>query len=57
MASAAYLLLRKDVDETEMDEIYLADQRRTYDLPPLKSDADGIPQIQLLSPLDDTEHT
>jgi hypothetical protein len=57
MASAAYLLLRKDVDETEMDEIYLADQRRTYDLPQLKSDADGIPQIQPLSPLDDTEQT
>ncbi len=52
MASAIYLLLRRDVDETEMDEIYLVDERRTYDLPPLKSDADGIPQVQPLSSSD-----
>ena len=48
MASAIYLLLRRDVDETEMDEVYLVDERRTYDLPPLQSDADGIPQVQPL---------
>ena len=48
MASSIYLLLRKDVDEMEMDEIYLIDERRTYDLPPLESDKDGIPQIQPL---------
>ena len=46
MASAIYLLLRKDVDETETDEIYVVDEKRTYDLPPLKSDENGIPQIQ-----------
>ena len=49
MATAIYLLLRRDVDETEMDEVYLVDERRTYDLPPLQSDADGIPQVQPLS--------
>lgn len=54
MASAVYLLLRKDVDQTEMDEIYLIDERRTYDLPPLQSDEHGIPQVQPL-PLDDVE--
>lgn len=46
MASAIYLLLRRDVDETEMDEVYLVDEKRTYDLPPLKSDEHGIPQVQ-----------
>lgn len=46
MSSAIYLLLRKDVDETEMDEIFVADEQRTYDLPPLKSDEMGIPQVQ-----------
>lgn len=48
MATAIYLLLRRDVDETEMDEVYLVDERRTYDLPPLQSDSDGIPQVQPL---------
>ncbi len=45
MASAVYLLLRKDVDETEMDEIFIDDQKRTYELPPLQSDENGIPQV------------
>ena len=48
MASAIYLLLRKDVDEMEMDEIYIVDERRTYQLPALKSDESGIPQVQSL---------
>lgn len=51
MASAIYLLLRHDVDETEMDEIYQVDERRTYDLPPLVSDENGIPQIQTPQPI------
>ena len=46
MASAIYLLLRKDADETEMDEIYIVDEKRTYELPPLQSDENGIPQVQ-----------
>ncbi len=50
MASAVYLLLRRDVDEVELDEIYLDDESRSYELPPLKSDEHGIPQIQ---PLDE----
>jgi hypothetical protein len=45
MAGAIYLLLRKDVDETEMDEVFLVDEKKTYDLPPLKSDENGIPQV------------
>ena len=35
LSSAVYLLLRKDVDQTEMDEIFLIDEKRTYTLPPL----------------------
>lgn len=53
MAGAIYLLLRRDVDETETDEVFLVDERRTYDLPPLQSDENGIPQIQEPVPVDD----
>jgi hypothetical protein len=51
MAAAVYLLLRKDVDETEMDEIFLSEEKRTYELPPLQSDEQGIPQIQDPTPV------
>ena len=51
MTSAVYLLLRKDVDDTEMDEIYIVDEKRTYELPPLKSDASGVPQVQKPTPV------
>jgi len=54
MASAIYLLLRKDVDDTEMDEIYIVDERRTYELPPLKSDENGVPQVQTPTPTDES---
>ncbi len=53
MASAVYLLLRKDVDDTEMDEIYIVDEKRTYELPPLKSDESGVPQVQTPTPVED----
>jgi hypothetical protein len=29
-----------------MDEVYQVDEKRTYELPPLKSDENGIPQVQ-----------
>lgn len=54
MASSIYLLLRLDVDETEMDEIYIADETRTYELPPLRSDENGIPQVQDLVAVDES---
>lgn len=54
MAAAIYLLLRKDIDETEMDEIFIEDEKRTYGLPPLKSDENGIPQVQEPTPIDDS---
>ena len=55
MASAVYLVLRFDVDETEMDEIFLVDEKRTYQLPPLKTDSNGIPQIQKTAPAESNE--
>jgi hypothetical protein len=39
MATAIYLLLRRDVDETELDEVYVTDDQRTYDLPSLATTA------------------
>lgn len=58
MASAVYLLLRKDVDEAEMDEITLQDEKRTYQLPPLRSDENGIPTVQQPEPhLPESEET
>ena len=50
MASAIYLLLRKDVDDTEIDEISIVNQQRSYELPPLKTDENGIPQVQKPTP-------
>jgi hypothetical protein len=48
-AAAIYLLLRKDVDDTEMDEVFIEQEARTYELPPLKTDEQGIPQVQPLN--------
>jgi hypothetical protein len=50
LASAVYLLLRHDVDETEMDEIFLSERTRSFDLPPLQADDRGIPVIRPLDP-------
>jgi hypothetical protein len=52
MAAAIYLLLRRDVDEIELDEVFVDEDSRTMELPPLRADANGIPQIQ---PLDENE--
>ncbi|MGI9516862.1 MAG: hypothetical protein ACR2NP_07460 [Pirellulaceae bacterium] len=45
VAAAMYVLLRKDLDDAEMDEIFLVDERRAYELPPLKDDESGVPQV------------
>ncbi|MCH5376583.1 MAG: hypothetical protein JJ992_21650, partial [Planctomycetes bacterium] len=36
MSAAVYLLLRRDVDETEFDEVYIENEDRRYELPELK---------------------
>lgn len=41
--TAIYLLLRKDVDHTELDDLYSDGDVEPYDLPPLSSDARGVP--------------
>lgn len=44
-ATAIYFLLRRDVDATEMDEVYLEDETQTFGLPPVKTDTAGAPVI------------
>lgn len=44
-STAIYLLLRRETDHTEMDEVYLEEQETSFGLPPLKSDTAGVPVI------------
>lgn len=44
-ASAMYLLLRREVDHTETDEVYLDDEVDDYGLPPLEDDERGVPGV------------
>ncbi|HLA85139.1 MAG TPA: hypothetical protein VJL29_10120 [Thermoguttaceae bacterium] len=46
-ASAIYLLLRRGVDATEMDEIYVEDERagEVYGLPKIETDEQGAPIV------------
>ena len=44
-ATGIYLVLRRDVDHTETDEIYLDDDSESYGLPPLKDDESGVPHV------------
>jgi hypothetical protein len=41
-----YLLLRRDVDSTDMDEIALEEEDETHGLPPLTTEDNGIPQFE-----------
>ncbi len=47
-AGCIYLLLRRDVDATEMDEVYLdADATEpSYGLPPVRYDESGAPEVE-----------
>lgn len=42
-STAIYLLLRRDVDATEMDEVFLEDADDAAPLPTIKTDASGAP--------------
>jgi len=46
-ATAIYLLLRRNVDATEMDEVFLDEdgQQQTFGLPPITTDAAGAPVV------------
>ncbi len=41
-ATMIYLLLRRDEDQTEIDEVYLEEEQETYGMPPLRTDAAGV---------------
>lgn len=47
-STAIYLLLRRDADATEMDEVFLDEDasEQTYGLPPLKTDEAGAPVVE-----------
>ena len=45
LAAAVYLLLRFDVDEMELDQVFVGDEGRSYDLPSLATQPDGVPQL------------
>jgi len=44
-ACAIYLLMRRDVDATEMDEVHLDEQDEQYHLPRLDADEAGVPGV------------
>ncbi len=46
-AGAAYLLLRRDSDQIEFDNVYLEDEPTRYGLPPLTIDAAGVPGVDV----------
>jgi hypothetical protein len=58
-AAAIYLLLRRDVDATEMDEVYLdADEsEQTFDLPKVITDPAGAPVVEDSSNSENPETT
>ncbi len=49
-ATAIYFLLRLQVDATEFDEVAMPKVDESYGLPPLKTDAAGVPQAADLPP-------
>ena len=44
-STAIYLVLRRDVDQTDFDEVFVEDDQHRYSLPPLKANADGVPGV------------
>ncbi len=42
---AIYLLLRRDVDQTEMDEVFVEDEEEQAPLPTIRPDSAGAPQV------------
>lgn len=49
-ATAIYLLLRRREDQTELTEVYLDDEGDPHGLPPLTTDASGVPEVVDLPP-------
>jgi hypothetical protein len=53
--TAIYFLLRRDADATEMDEVFLGDERLAEGLPPVTSDAAGAPVLESREPANEAE--
>ena len=45
VSTAIYLVLRRDVDRTDFDDVYVEDDQDQDSLPPLKPNADGVPGV------------
>jgi len=43
--TAVYLLMRLRVDATELDEAYMPDEEQAFGMPPLTTDAAGVPKV------------
>jgi hypothetical protein len=43
--SAIYLLLRREVDQTDFDEVYIPEGLASYALPELRPGPDGVPEV------------
>lgn len=56
-ASAIYLLLRREVDQTDFDEIYMPEDAGRYSLPPLRPGPHGVPEADEPPPAATTEAT
>ncbi len=54
--AVVYLLLRRDVDHTEMDEVYVQEEPQRYGLPSLTRDAAGVPGVEPPDVPRDTGH-
>ncbi len=54
VATAIYLLLRRDVDQTEIDEVWADDETERYELPPIRPDKDGVPDVADQSDAEDS---
>lgn len=44
-AAGVYLLIRRDVDKTEVDEVFVDEEVQRFSLPPLQIDSAGVPQV------------
>jgi hypothetical protein len=45
-SSAIYLLLRREVDQTDFDEVYLPENAEQFSLPPLQPGPQGVPEVE-----------
>ena len=44
-STVIYFLLRRKVNATELDEVYMPEDRELHSLPPLKTGPDGVAEV------------